>query len=152
MRTKIFALGLALAVTMVLLQVAQYKLVIIDRSVEMYSGVVALVFAAVGILVGGKLAQRKEIVVEKLVTIQGPVIYKEHVVADAGMIEKLGISKREFEVLELMAQGHSNQEIAEMAFLSIHTVKTHASNLFVKLDVQRRTQAVKKAKDLGLIP
>ena len=152
MRIKIFALGLALAATMVLLQVAQYKLVIIDRSVEMYSGVVALVFAVVGIWAGSKLTRRKEIVVEKLVTIQGPVVYKEHFVADAGMVEKLGISKREFEVLELMAQGHSNQEIAEKAFLSIHTVKTHASNLFVKLDVQRRTQAVKKAKELGLIP
>jgi ATP/maltotriose-dependent transcriptional regulator MalT len=67
------------------------------------------------------------------------------------LLAQTGISKREYEVLELMAQGLSNQEIAEKLFVSLNTVKTHTSNLFVKLDAKRRTQAIQKAKELGLI-
>jgi ATP/maltotriose-dependent transcriptional regulator MalT len=65
---------------------------------------------------------------------------------------RLGISKREHEVLELMAKGLSNQEIADNLFVSLNTIKTHSSNLFIKLQVGRRTQAVQKGKELGLIP
>ena len=68
------------------------------------------------------------------------------------MPEVLGISKREYEVLELMARGLSNQEIADALFVSINTIKTHVSNLFLKLDTKRRTQAIQKAKELRLIP
>ena len=67
-------------------------------------------------------------------------------------LQRLGISKREYEVLELMAQGLSNQEIADKLFVSLNTIKTHSSNLFVKLDARRRTQAVRQAKELGLLP
>ncbi|NJM24997.1 MAG: response regulator transcription factor [Bacteroidia bacterium] len=71
---------------------------------------------------------------------------------DAAALTTTGISKREFEVLELMAQGHTNQEIADKLFVSLNTVKTHSANLFVKLEVSRRTQAIRKAKQLHLIP
>jgi NarL family two-component system response regulator LiaR len=64
----------------------------------------------------------------------------------------LGISKRELEVLQLMAEGLSNQEIAKKLFVSLNTIKTHSSKIFEKMDVQRRTQAIEKAKRLGLIP
>ncbi|MBO0799520.1 MAG: response regulator transcription factor, partial [Blastocatellia bacterium] len=67
-------------------------------------------------------------------------------------LQRLGISKREYEVLELMAQGLSNQEIADKLFVSLNTVKTHSSNLFMKLDARRRTQAIHRAKELGLLP
>ena len=63
-----------------------------------------------------------------------------------------GISKREHEVLELMAKGLTNQEIADKLFVSLNTVKTHTANLFVKLDAKRRTQAIQRAKELQLIP
>jgi ATP/maltotriose-dependent transcriptional regulator MalT len=67
-------------------------------------------------------------------------------------LETHGISKREYEVLILIAQGLSNREIAEKLFVSTHTVKSHSSSLFAKLDVRRRTEAIKKAKDLWIIP
>jgi ATP/maltotriose-dependent transcriptional regulator MalT len=71
---------------------------------------------------------------------------------DPSRLEKLGISKREHEVLELMANGFSNQEIADKLFVSVNTIKTHSANLFLKLEVRRRTQAVQKGKELMLIP
>ena len=67
-------------------------------------------------------------------------------------IETLGLSKREIEVLQLMAEGNSNQEIAAHLFVSLATIKTHISNLFEKMEVKRRTQAIEKAKRLALIP
>ncbi|MDZ7343234.1 MAG: response regulator transcription factor, partial [candidate division KSB1 bacterium] len=67
-------------------------------------------------------------------------------------LQRLGISKREYEVLELIAQGLSNQEIAKKLFISLNTVKTHSSNLFLKLDARRRTEAIRRAKELRLLP
>jgi len=64
---------------------------------------------------------------------------------------RLGISKRELEVLELMSAGLSNSEIANKLFVSENTVKTHVTRIFDKLDVRRRTQAVDKAKKLSLV-
>ena len=152
MRTRIIISGAILASVMVLLQVAQYKLLVIDHSPELYGGTVAIIFAVTGIVIGRKLAGNKEVVIEKLVYLPAPAVYKEPFETNTKKLEKLNISRREQEILALMAQGLSNQEIADRAYLSIHTVKTHASNLFVKLDVQRRTQAVKRAKELNLIP
>jgi ATP/maltotriose-dependent transcriptional regulator MalT len=71
---------------------------------------------------------------------------------DPALLQELGISKREFEVLELIANGLSTREISEKLFISHNTVKTHTSNLFQKLNAKRRTQAVRKAKSLGLLP
>ncbi len=69
----------------------------------------------------------------------------------AGLAGLSGISQRELEVLFLIAEGRSNQEIADQLFLSLNTIKTHTSNLFSKLGVKRRTQAVQKAKELGIL-
>jgi len=66
--------------------------------------------------------------------------------ADAGLL-----SSRELEVLGLIAQGNSNQQIAEQLFISLHTVKTHARRIHSKLGVERRTQAVAKAKAIGIV-
>ena len=76
----------------------------------------------------------------------------ENFVLDTSLVSQLELSKRELEILSLLAQGHSNQEIAAKLFVSLSTVKTHIQNLFEKLDVKRRTQAVEKAKRLNLIP
>ncbi|MCB0837618.1 MAG: response regulator transcription factor [Bacteroidetes bacterium] len=70
---------------------------------------------------------------------------------DQEKINELGISKREYEVLEQISQGKSNQEIAETLFISENTVKTHVSSLLVKLDAKRRTQAVSHAKEMGIL-
>jgi ATP/maltotriose-dependent transcriptional regulator MalT len=67
-------------------------------------------------------------------------------------LQNLGLSKREMEVLQLMAEGLSNHEIASRLFVSLNTIKTHSSKVFEKLEVNRRTQAVDKAKKLSLIP
>ena len=73
-------------------------------------------------------------------------------VRDEGKLESLGITPRELEILELIAQGLSNKEIAERVFVSENTVKTHSSRVFDKLGARRRTQAVQLGKELRLIP
>ncbi len=80
------------------------------------------------------------------------VTRNENFIPNTSLISQLEISKRELEVLNLMAQGHSNEEIAAKIFVSVSTVKTHNQNLFLKLAVKRRIQAVEKAKRLHLIP
>lgn len=67
-------------------------------------------------------------------------------------LKSLGITPREHAVLEQLADGQSNKEIAARLHVSPNTVKTHVSRLYEKLDVKQRVQAVQKAKDLQLIP
>ena len=105
-------------------------------------GIIALGFTALGIWAGLKLTTKK------IVTVQvGP----EFVLNEAEL-QRIGLSKREHEVLELMAQGLTNQQIADKLFVSLNTIKTHSSNLFLKLEVSRRTQAIQRGKELRLIP
>jgi len=134
-----FALGLLLAA----LQFFQYRLVVMEHAEEWYIGLIALLFTGLGIWAGGKLTRKKPADDSPVVTM--PFRPKEET------LEKLGITPREFEVLELIALGLSNQEIADRLFVSLNTVKTHTSNVFSKLDAQRRTQAIQKAKELGLL-
>jgi DNA-binding NarL/FixJ family response regulator len=122
-----------------LLKYVEYNFFVRNIPIEIYIGIVAIGFVALGIWAGRKLA-RPEVV--KI----GPDFE-----LDAKQLARLGISKREYEVLELIAEGLSNQEIADKLFVSTSTVKTHTSNLFAKLDARRRTQAVQIAKDLQLI-
>jgi two-component system, NarL family, response regulator LiaR len=138
-RTIIFY-GLVLALLIFALKYLEYRLFVRDLSTEFYAGSLALMFTGLGIWVGLRLTSKKTILV-------GP----EFVFNDTEL-QRLRISKRELDVLGLMAQGLSNQEIADKLFISFNTVKTHSSNLFLKLDVSRRTQAIQKAKELRLIP
>lgn len=150
---KRFAIyGILIAAAAISLQLIQYKLLIINHSIELYSGILALIFTITGIYAGQRLTRKKEVVIEKLVyATPEPVINTRTAEVDEQLREQLGISKREFEILELMSHGHSNKEIADKLFVSVSTVKTHTSNIFLKLDVRRRTAAVKKAQDLNLI-
>ena len=155
---KVFFYGLLLALLSLSLKLLEYKLVIMDQSLELYGGVIALIFTVLGIIFANKIITKKEILVEKQVYVQhAPVTVAPVPAAPVDLeaksptIDTLGISKREYEILEYMAQGCSNQEIADKAFVSVSTVKTHISNLFLKLDVQRRTQAIKKAQELNLL-
>lgn len=150
--------GIALAVMLFLLKWLELKYIFSDHSIELYTGGIALIFTGLGIWVTTKLARPKVRV--ETVVVEKPVIVEKHVyvnaaptfVFDQKQYDKSGISSRELEVLQLMAEGLSNQEIADRMFVSLNTVKTHASNLFLKLDVSRRTQAVDKGKKLNLIP
>ncbi|MBK9177902.1 MAG: DNA-binding response regulator [Flavobacteriales bacterium] len=139
-RTTVVLYGLALAALVVALKYIEYRFLIRDLSVEVYIGVVAVLFTALGIWMGSKLLRRKQ---EEQVGVSHQV--------DEEALRRSGISGRELEVLQLMATGRSNQEIANQLFISLPTVKSHSSNLFMKLEVRRRTEAVHKAKSLGLI-
>lgn len=147
MRKQVWLYGLGLGAGAIALSLLQYKTVMIHHSLEWYGGTLALVFSVLGIFAGQKLTQPKQIVVEKTVTVA-----EKSFILNEKLLEELSISKREHEILRLMSEGYSNQEIADKAFISLNTVKTHTSNLFFKLDVKRRTQAIMKAKELALIP
>ena len=138
--TTVLPYGLAMAALVFVLKYVEYRFWIRDLRMEVYVGVVAVLFTALGIWVGSKLLEGK-----KDAAIESP-----HEV-DEEAVRRIGISGRELEVLGLMATGNSNQEIADTLFISLPTVKSHASSLFGKLEVKRRTEAVHKAKALGII-
>ena len=140
MKKTIILYGLAMAVLIFVLKYMEYRLLVRDLSTEIYVGIIAVMFTALGIWAGLRLTQKKVIMVGAEYIFNGTEL------------QRLGISKREHEVLELMAKGLSNQEIADKLFVSLNTIKTHTSNLFLKLEVSRRTQAIQKAKELRLIP
>lgn len=141
MKRTILVYGLSLAALISLLKFLEYRLFVRDLSIEFYVGIVAVMFTILGVWVGLKLTRKKTI-----------IITNANFQFDESRLEKAGISKREYEVLELMARGFSNQEIADKLFVSLNTIKTHSSNLFLKLEAKRRTQAIQKAKELNLIP
>jgi DNA-binding CsgD family transcriptional regulator len=140
MRRTILIYGAALAALTALLKYVEYRYFVRDLSLEIYLGAVAVLCTALGVWTGLRLTRAK------------PAVIPPDFRPDEAVLERLGISKREHEVLELIAEGHSNREIASRLFLSPHTVKTHSSNLFDKLGARRRTQAVQRAKELGLLP
>ncbi|HKY27134.1 MAG TPA: response regulator transcription factor [Pyrinomonadaceae bacterium] len=140
--------GLCGGVLIVLLRLVEYRFLILTHSVEIYGGLIALVFAILGIWLGLRLTRKKELVIVKEV----PVPIAQAFAINNDKIRELAITKRELEILELIARGLSNREIAEKLFVSENTVKTHSSRLFDKLGAKRRTQAVQMAKELGLIP
>lgn len=149
--------SLCLAALFLLLRFLEYRLLIIDYSMEIYAGSIALLFLLLGIWLARKVTKpRKEITIVEKETIVEKQIFipvdQNVFVFNEKVMEELAISKRELEVLELVANGKSNQEIAAHLFLSLSTVKSHIANLYFKLDVTRRTQAVDKAKQLRLIP
>jgi NarL family two-component system response regulator LiaR len=149
-RKTILLYGLIGGVLIAVLKLVEYRFLVLEHSFEIYGGIVALIFAGVGIWLGLKLTRtRTEVVVKEVpvpVQVTGPFTRNE------SRVGELGITPRELEILEAMAAGLSNREIGERLFVSENTVKTHAARLFSKLDASRRTQAVQKAKEAGLIP
>ncbi len=137
-KKAVFWYGLALAGLLILMKLLEYQFLVRTLSIEVYLTVVAVVFTSLGIWLALQLTRRAK---------------------DAGKVEKdtevacqdHSLSERELSVLRLMAQGMSNQEIADQLYISIHTVKTHSSNLFSKLDVRNRTMAVARARNMGIV-
>jgi DNA-binding CsgD family transcriptional regulator len=149
-QTLIYGLiyGVCGGVLIVVLKLIEFRFLVIQHSIEIYGGLIALLFAAVGIWLGLKLTKKKEVVIVKEVPVPSSPIFA----LNEERLKDLGITKRELEILELIAQGMSNREIAEKLFVSENTVKTHSSRLFDKLSARRRTQAVQIGKEMGLIP
>jgi two-component system, NarL family, response regulator LiaR len=153
-RKTILAYGLLGGVLIAVLRLIEYRFLIVEHSLEVYGGIVAILFSVLGIWLGLKLTRTREIVVVKEV----PVPVEVRVGADGPFMpnvtrqEELGITRRELEILGLMAAGLSNREIADQLYVSENTVKTHSAHLFDKLSARRRTQAVQRAKEAGLIP
>lgn len=143
----IFLTAAALAVLLFVLRWLELRFLIINHAIEVYAGAIAVIFTGLGIWLALKLTKPKTVIVEKEVYVSG-----QEFELNEAVLEKLGLSKRELEVLELMSAGLSNQEIANRLFVSLNTIKTHTSKLFEKLDVKRRTQAIEKAKRIGIIP
>jgi NarL family two-component system response regulator LiaR len=141
--------GFFMAVLLFLLKWLELRFVIMDHALEIYIGAIAVIFMALGIWLALKLSKPKikTVIVEKEVLVKA----NSNFTFNEAELTKLGISKRELEVLQLMSEGLSNNEIAEKLFVSLNTVKTHSSKLFEKMDVKRRTQAIEKAKRLNLI-
>jgi NarL family two-component system response regulator LiaR len=142
MRRTVIIYGVAMAALLGLLKVIEYRYLVRDIPLEFYIGVVAMMFTGLGIWAGLRLTRPKIIEIE----VAGPFE------RDEAALKKLGISRREFEVLELIAAGLSNQHIADCLFVSTSTIKTHVSNVLTKLDASRRTEAIARAKELRIIP
>ena len=149
LRTSIFLYGLAMAALIGVLKFAEYRFFLHDLSLEFYIGVVAILFVGLGVWAGRRLTMTSR-VREPEAAITAPE--NGGFVLDEASLSKTGVTKREFEVLGLIAEGLSNREIADRLFVSTSTVKTHTSNLYLKLEASRRTQAIQKAKELGLLP
>ncbi|MBV9217338.1 MAG: response regulator transcription factor [Acidobacteria bacterium] len=142
MKKTIFIYGISMAALVGLLKLVEFKYFVRDIPLEFYIGIVAVMFTAIGIWAGLRLTRPRVVEVE----VNAPFE------RDDDAVRKLGISKRESEVLDLIAAGLSNQDIAERLFVSNSTVKTHVSNVLAKLDASRRTEAIARAKELRIIP
>jgi len=154
MKKHLLIYGLFGGLLIVVLRLIEYRFLVLERSIEIYGGLIAVFFASLGIWLGLKLTKNKVVIRE--VPIEVPVEVRvptsEPFVLDQVKLQQLGITTRELEILELIAGGLSNREIAERLFVSENTVKTHSSRLFEKLSAKRRTQAVQIGKELQLIP
>jgi NarL family two-component system response regulator LiaR len=146
MKRHILIYGLIGGAIITLLRWTEYRFLVVEHSIEIYGGLIAATFAALGIWLGLKLTKKKVIVREV------PVPAGQPFVQNTKKREDLGITPRELEILELIARGMSNREIAQKLFVSENTVKTHSSRVFDKLGAKRRTQAVQLGKEFGLLP
>lgn len=136
--------GAALAALVFALKWLQWKFLIIDNAIDIYIGLVAVFFTILGIWVATQLMKPKVETIIKEVP--------EPFAVNEDGLKKLNLSSREYEVLQLLAKGYSNAGMAESLFLSLSTIKTHVSNLYLKMEVKSRTQALEKAKRLRIIP
>jgi len=161
MKRHVLIFGLIGGILIATLQYTEYRFVLIEHSVELYSALVAILFSAFGIWLGLRITRSREalretvVVKEVLVPAEAPAPFVASPVAFAPNTDRqqtLGITARELEILTLIARGLSNREIATQLFVSENTVKTHCSRTFDKLGAARRTQAVQRGKELGLLP
>jgi two-component system, NarL family, response regulator LiaR len=158
MKRHVLIFGLVGGLLIAILQYTEYRFVIIEHSVELYSALVAILFATFGIWLGLRITRSREtiretiIVKEVLIPAEAPAQGQAPFAPNTLRQQTLGITPRELEILALIAHGLSNREIAAQLFVSENTVKTHCARAFDKLGAARRTQAVQRGKELGLLP
>ena len=160
MKRHVLIFGIVGGLLIATLQYTEYRFVIIEHSVELYSALVAILFATFGIWLGLRITRSREtiretvVVREVLVPAEAPALAQGQApfAPNTAHQQTLGITARELEILTLVARGFSNREIATQLFVSENTVKTHCARVFDKLGAARRTQAVQRGKELGLLP
>jgi ATP/maltotriose-dependent transcriptional regulator MalT len=162
MKRHVLVFGLVGGLLIATLQYTEYRFVVIEHSVELYSALVAILFATFGIWLGLRITRSHEtiretiretvVVREVLVPAEAPEPAQAPFAPNTAHQQSLGITARELEILTLIARGFSNREIAMQLFVSENTVKTHCARAFDKLGAARRTQAVQRGKELGLLP
>jgi DNA-binding CsgD family transcriptional regulator len=145
MKRHVLIYGAIGGILIAVLQWTEYRFLVVEHSTEIYGALIAALFSILGIWLGIRL-NRPKVVVKEIPAPPRPFIPNDR------KREDLGITRRELEILSLVAQGMSNREIAGRLFVSENTVKTHCSRAFDKLGARRRTQAVQLGKELGLIP
>lgn len=154
MKKTVLLYGAIAGVFITVLQLIEYRFLVVEHALEIYGALIGILFAAFGIWLGLRLTRPTETVIVKEVPIEVAVpvmAAAPGVPPDPALRDRLGITPREHEVLQLIASGLSNREIAERLFVSENTVKTHTSRLLDKLNARRRTEAVQLAKAAGLI-
>ncbi|MEM9687031.1 MAG: LuxR C-terminal-related transcriptional regulator [Bacteroidota bacterium] len=137
MKKTVFIFSTLIVALLLLFKLSEYAVLFRHTKAELVIGLIAVLFFVIGIYINKRSLHRQQ---------------KTESFIDHKKIEVLGISKREYEILCEVANGLSNREIAEKLFIAESTVKTHVSNLLLKLDVKRRTQAIQKAKELHILP
>ena len=142
MRPIIIGFGLLILCLLILLKIGEVNFTKGNIKLEVIVAIVAFIFFFVGLYFNNQ-AQKKSS------TIAGETSVSQQV--DYDQIKKVGLTQREHDVLVKMADGLSNQEIAQQLFLSESTVKSHVSNILFKLDAKRRTQAIQSAKKLKIV-
>jgi two-component system, NarL family, response regulator LiaR len=153
MKRHVLIFGLVGGLLIATLQYTEYRFIVIENSVELYGALVAILFATFGIWLGLRITRRRDKIVVREVPASGQGAEPASpFVPNTTQQQSLGITDRELEILALIARGLSNREIATQLFVSENTVKTHCSRVFDKLGAARRTQAVQRGKELGLLP
>jgi NarL family two-component system response regulator LiaR len=152
MRKHVLLFGLAGGVLIAALQLIEYRYLVVQHSFEIYGAFVAAFFAAVGIWLGTTITRTREVIREIAVHVEVPVPSPSAFVRDEAKRAALGLTERELEILQLIAEGLSTREMAARIHVSENTIKTHASRVFAKLGARRRTQAVQLGKEHRLIP
>ena len=155
MKKTVLAYGLLGGVLIAVLRLIEYRFRIVEHALELYVGLVAIVFVALGVWLGRRLVHPPTVVIREVpVPAREPATSAgaEPFAVDPARLDRLGITRREHEILQLIAAGLSNREIADRLYVSENTVKTHTGRLLSKLNARRRTQAVQLAKEAGLIP
>lgn len=149
MRRHILLYGVIGGLLIAGLRLIEYRWLVVEHSMEIYGGLVAALFAGFGIWIGLRLTRQRndQASVVREVFVPAPDVF----VRDEARVAQLGLTPRELQILELMAQGLSNKEIAARLFVSENTVKTHSSRVFDKLGARRRTQAIVLGKAQRLI-
>jgi len=128
--------GSGLAVAAVVLEQLKFRHAASEISTDLYIGLLALGFTALGLWVGHRLTARK------------PRVPFQR---NGAAVASLGLTPRECQVLDLLASGRTNDELARTLGVSPNTIKTHLASLFAKLEVDRRVKAIEKARFLSLI-